>query len=297
MNMKEISPILVLIFISAMGFAVAAILAIRSKKSRLIVDDRDFIDIAIQNKKKSIENKVGCMSWKMYVTLLTICPISLCILSLLFISSKPLCIVFAAIGLFIPELIIRRQIKKNEMKFSQNYAASLRTLAAALSAGRSVEQAIEDVSNNAFVEEHLKNCYKQMSSDIKVGITIEDAFIRFAETTGNEDARDVAAAMSLQLKVGGSESVVISAAAQNIYERIITRKEIKGYFASVDVFINLMDFLPWGAMLFLFLFSPQYMAPYVENSNLTLTLVCILVFTTIGSFLVRRKIKKAKGVQ
>lgn len=296
MNIKELSPIFILIFISAMGFAIAAILAIRSKKSRLSIDDRDFIDIAIQTKKKAIENKVGCMSWKTYVLLLFICPISLCVLSLLFINPKSLSIVFAAFGVFIPELIIRRQIKKNAIKFAENYAASLRTLAAALSAGRSVEQAIEDVSNNVFIDEHIKNCYKQMSSDIKVGISIEKAFERFAETTGSEDAKDVAAAMNLQLKVGGSESLVISSVSQNIYDRIITRKEIKGYFAGVDVFNNLMDYLPWGVVIFLFIASPQYMKPYLESGTLTLTLVCIMTFTTVGSFIIRRKINKAKGV-
>ena len=295
MNITELSPILVLIFISALAFSIAAILSIRSKKSRLSVENKDFIDIAIENKKRALNSKVGGMAWKTYIALLILCPSVMLVFSLLFVSPKPLCIVFAAAGLFIPEVIIRRQEKRQTEKFAQHYAASLRTLAASLGAGRSIEQAIDDVANNAFTNESIRRGYKQMSSDIKVGISLEQAFKRFADSCGSEDAQDVAAAMSLQIKVGGSEAQVVSAVSENIYERIMTRKEIKGYFASVDVFILLMDILPWAALMFLFVFSPQYMAPYIEDPTMTISLVAILIYTTVGSFIIRRKIKKTKG--
>lgn len=294
MFISDFAPIFILIFIFAFCIAAAIILSIRSKKSRLGMDEKDFIDVAIENKKRSLNAQIGGLSWRDYIIILIVSPLALGALSYIFISPKPLCIVFAAIGLFVPEFLVRIGANKQKKKFEEKYAMALRSLASSLRSGRSIEQAIDDVGSNVFVDEHIRSGFRQISADIKVGIPIEEAFRSFAKDSGSKDAQDVASALAMQVKVGGSEAKVVSAIAQNINDRIMMRKEIKALFAQTDVLVITMDFLPFVVFGLFYAMSPDFVTPYFESFGMTMVLIAILAFTVIGSFVIRKMIKSAK---
>ena len=75
-----------------------------------------------------------------------------------------------------------------------------------------------------------------------MGISTEEAFQRFADRTGSPDAQDVAAAISMQMRVGGSEAKIMESIATNIQDRIMLRKEIQSVFAEMDVVIRIYGF-------------------------------------------------------
>lgn len=295
MSFLQFLPILILIFVSVLCCAVAIVMTIHQRKSALKIEDEDFIDKAIKSKKKKIENNIGGISWKTYVSLLITCPLIFGIASSFVLQYKPLCLVFALIGLFVPELLINIFALNKKAKFEEKYAMSLKAMASSLRSGLTIEQAVESLANNPFIDDKVRSGFRQITSDIKVGISIEQAFYTFAENTKSEDAYDVAASIAMQIRVGGSESTVVSNIAKTINDRLMLRKEIKTLFSETSIMVYAMDIIPWLVMIMLFYMSPEYMSPYFENPILTVVLILILSIMTVGSFVIHKMAKSAKG--
>lgn len=295
MSILEFIPIAILIFITAISIGILIILSIHGKKSVLSEDDNDIIDHIINKKKRQLNANIGGMSWSTYITIMIIAPLLLGGISFLFLPYKPLCLIFAMIGLIVPDAIIKLSADKSKKHFDEKYAKALKALASSLRCGRSIEQAVADVSSNPFIDSHIQAGFKQIASDIQVGIPINKAFENFANDTNNNYAKDVAAAISMQAQVGGNEAKVITTVIQNINERIMVRKEVKTLFADTTMLVYAMDFLPWIIMICLFFMSPQFIEPYFSSFGMTMLLIGIMIFTFIGSIVIHKLAKSAKG--
>lgn len=291
----ELIPIIALVCVSILLFAFALLISIRSRKSRVGADSSDFFDKLIEKKKLSLSRSASKLSWKAYVALLISIPVTLGTITYILLPIKSMCLLFAALGLFVPELIIRHSSQKRKKLYDEQFARALRSLASSLRAGRSIEQAINEVGQNPFVDEQIRKGFRQIASDLAVGVPLDEAFYKFAKQTDSTDAKDVAAAISMQSKVGGSEARVISSIVQNINERLIVRKEIKSMFSETNVLVLVMDIMPWAVFIILFFTSYQLISVFFESIVMTLLLVGLMVFTTVGSFFIRKMIKNAKG--
>lgn len=293
---EDLIPIFVVLGVAFFAIAIAIILNIRSKKSLLFTDkNRDFIDDVISKKKTKLAASLGGITWATYLGLLVLCPTAGAILGFFLVENKAYCVVFAFVGLFVPEVIVRIATKRSKQKFDEKYAMALRSLASGLRSGLTVEQAVDSVGQNAFLDENIRASFRQIAADVKVGIPMATAFKTFAAESGSKDAEDVAAVIAMQSQVGGSEAEVISTIVQNINSRIMTRNEIKAVFADTDMLILIMDFMPFVTFAILYFGARQMIQPFFDSAAMTFVLIGIMVFTVIGSFVVRKISKSAKG--
>lgn len=295
MILQDIMPVIVMLGIAFIAIAIAAVLKIRSKKSLLRNNDKDFIDEIIERKKRKLNANIGGMTWTTYVGLMVMCPISIGVLSAIFLSNKAFAIVFAFCGLFIPDFMIRMKAKKQKKEFDEKYAMALRAMASGLRSGLTIEQAVENVGRNAFMEPSIRNGFRQIASDIKLGIPLEEAFATFAIESNNDDAKDVAAVIAMQSKVGGSEAAVITTIVQNISNRIMMRNEIKALFADTDMLVLVMDIMPFLLVAILYFAAPDLIMPFFESTGRMLLLAGIMVFTMAGSLIIHKISSSAKG--
>lgn len=292
--LQELIPIVVLIGITLAGIAVATILKIRSKKSLLVEAEADIIDKLIDKKKRQITANIGGISWGTYKGLMILAPIAFGLLGFIIMDHKAFCIVFALLGIPVPEIVVRVSAKKQQKKFEEKYSMALRSLASGLRAGLSIEQAIENVGQNPFLEAKIRRGFQQIATDIKFGIPLEESFLNFAKESGSKDAYDVAAVIAMQAKVGGSEAMAIGTIVQNISNRIMTRNEIKAMFADTNMLVLIMDFLPVGLFLMLYFGAPEMIAPFLASTGMTILLIAILAFSVVGSFVIHKISKSAK---
>lgn len=295
MELLEFIPIAILIILCAICIGIAIILKIHQSRSRLATaEDTDFIDTFISKKKRKIEANIGSMSWKTYVTLLIACPVVVGGLSFFFLPYKPLCLLFAMLGAFVPEIIIRVSVKKNKAKFDEKYASALKAMASSLRSGLSIEQTISDLGSNPFIDAKIQAGFRQVDADLKIGVSLKEAFKKFADNSGSKDAADVAATIAMQSEIGGKQDIAVSTIAQTINNRIMLRKEIKTLFAETSVMVYAMDIIPWFLMFFMLVFMPEYMAPYFESFQMTLALILIFAVFTAGSFVIHKMINNTK---
>ncbi len=76
----------------------------------------------------------------------------------------------------------------------------------------------------------MRKKYATLSSDLIMGIPVAEAFQRFANGTNSQDAEDVALAIDIQNEIGGHEADVIRDISNNIYARIMLRREVNSIF-------------------------------------------------------------------
>ena len=113
-----------------------------------------------------------------------------------------------------------------------------------------------------FIHDSIRASFRQIDTDLKVGLSVKESFLRAAHKLNSEDALDVALAISLQNELGGNEARVVETIARNISGRILLRREIKSLFADTNITILMMDFVPMFIIIGLIFGSPQYIAPF-----------------------------------
>ena len=296
--MSEFLPIYVLTAVAILCIAAIVIIRIRNRHSLLNADEHDFIATAIEKKKRKLNSNLGTISFKAYITLLICLPICILTVGWIFFDDKAIVMIFALVSMLLPDLYIKMSEKKQKDLFEARYARGLKALASCLRANLSIQQAVEDVSENIYVHESILDGFRQINADIKVGMTVQEAFQRFADDTKSEDAQDVANAISMQNIVGGNEAKVVENIANNIRSRIMMRKDIKSLFAEMNVLITFMDFAPFIVLLILYVGAPQFIDPYFESPIMFVVLIGILLFSILGSVLIRKKLNDAmKGRQ
>lgn len=255
-------------------------------------ETEDFLDEISKYKQRDLASKPWAMDYRTYKTIATAAAIILAVIAYLITQKVLFVILFAAIGLLIPEIMIYFQSNKQKTHYEERYATGLRQLVAGLKSGLSIQQSVSDVCVSPFVHDSIKEEFSQIDADLKLGISVQEAFQSFADRVKNKDAEDVAIAVNMQMKVGGREAQVIESIAQNISSRIMLRKEINSLFAGANMTVLAMDIVPFGVVAFMYFVAPNYLSPFFNSPLLTIVFIALLVLMGIGSIVVHRYVNR-----
>ena len=294
--MSEFAFIYVFLIFFAICVAAIAIINITDKKSALEdQNELDFFTRLYKEKDEMLRINMPNVSIKTYMILTIASPFVAGVLFWALLPNKLFASLLALFCVLLPDFIIRMIIDNKRKRYEERYVRALKSLASALKAGMSIQQAIQDVSNNIFISDDLREAFRQIDSDIRVGISIQDAFKSFAEKADNDDARDVACAITMQSAIGGSEGKVIESISKNIEDRLMTRKKIRSIFAATDYMVKILDIAPFLIVLLICLGMPDYVTPILDNPLHMIIVLLVLAFTVFGSIQIRKKISKSKG--
>lgn len=294
--MTEFGFIYVFLIIFALCVAAIFVIKIQDDKSAFIdQNDQDFFTKLYKSKDEMLRVNMPNISIKTYIIMSLACPFLIGFLLWMLLPNKLFASLLAMFSILLPDFVIRLIIESKKRRYEERYVRALKAFSSALKAGMSIQQAIKDVSNNIFISNDLREAFRQMEADIRVGISIQDAFKSFAERADNDDARDVACAITMQSAIGGSEGKVIESISKNIEDRLMTRKRIRSIFAATDYTVKVLDIAPFVIMVIICIGMPDYVAPILDNPLHMLIVLGILGFTVYGSYQIRKKIRRSKG--
>lgn len=295
--MDNIYFIIFFAVLSIIFIFLAIIINVRSKESIITKKkEPDFIDNFISKKTNQLKKIPGSIKIKTYLTLLVVLPIVFGLGSWFLLKTIWLSVVFAVISSLIPEFLVNISRNAQRKHFEERYARALRQISSSLRAGMTLQQAVEDLCASPFIHYEIKKEFRQVDSDIKMGISVPDAFDAMADRLPTDDVKDVASAIRMQSLVGGSEAESIEMISTNISSRLMLRKEIKTLFASVKMTIIGMDILPVFIIALLYFSTPAYFKPLLSSTLGRLVLIVSAVLMLIGSYIDRKFITKVKGV-
>lgn len=277
-------------------FSMAVIMRIREKPSLVQGEkQKDILTLLSEYFDKHLQKYGGTMKESTYFAIALIAFSGVAVL--LFITKQTVAIAFFGgfVGLLIPEVILRLANSRKKKQFENRYAQALQQMAASLRSGLTIQQAVADLCKSPFIHDSVKEGFRQIDADITVGLSIKEAFLRAAQISDNEDAMDVALSLALQNELGGNEAKVVETVARNISSRILLRREVKSLFADTNITILTMDVMPLLIIAWLLAGSRQYVDIFFETPFMTAVFVGIVIYTLIGSIVIRRVVRKGTG--
>lgn len=278
-------------------FALALILKLRTQRGLHGERRRDLFDEISEKLRFHLKQYGNSLAFHTYLAIGLFGFVGFVLV--LMMSGQPIEISLAGgfAGLFIPEAVLRLNSGRKQKQFENRYAQALQQMAASLRSGLTIQQSVSDLCQSPFIHESIKESFRQIDSDLQVGISVKEAFMRAAQTLGNEDAMDVALSLALQNELGGSEAKVVETVARNISNRILLRREIKSLFADTRITILTMDILPLIIIFGLVMGSPQYIEIFFQTPAMTAVFIGIILFTLVGSVVIRKTVKRGTGGQ
>ncbi|MBR0289680.1 MAG: type II secretion system F family protein [Selenomonadaceae bacterium] len=179
------------------------------------------------------------------------------------------------------------RIERRRKAFTEQLGDCLTTVANALRAGYSFQQAMDVVSRE--MEPPMSTEFERVSTDIAMGVTLEDALQQMNHRIGSADFDLVVTAVLIQREIGGNLAQILDSISDTITERIRMKREIKALTAQGRFSAWVLIMLPFAVAAFCYVFNhDQMMMLFTEDSG-RIALAGALVMEFLG-FIVIRKI-------
>ena len=192
-------------------------------------------------------------------------------------------------GLAVPVmalLIIRARINKRRNAFTEQLGDCLTTVSNALRAGYSFQQAMDVVARE--MEPPISTEFERVSTDVAMGVALEDALEQMNRRVGSQDFDLVVTAVLIQREIGGNLAQILDTISYTINERIRMKREINALTAQGRFSSYVLVVLPFIVAAFCWVFNHDQMQLFITEEAGRMAIVAALVMEIIGYILIQR---------
>jgi Flp pilus assembly protein TadB len=190
---------------------------------------------------------------------------------LIYVFYRSIWLVFLAIlaGVLTPKFIKKHLAKARQRRLNLEFKEAMEGIAAALSAGYSVENAMKVTCEElGLLFGRKSDIYKEfryMNEQLRMNINIEQVLAEFAMRSKLEDVLNFADSFAIARRSGGDLTVMTKNVAMTISEKIKTEQEIAVLIAGKKLEQRLMILMLPAIVLYLNFFSPEFTAILYEG--------------------------------
>lgn len=192
----------------------------------------------------------------------------------------PVCLTLAA------SVAVSQGRAKEQELLREQVPDALRCMEACLHAGLSLPQAFFEVSQET--QQPLKESFVQVTRDIDLGFTVQDALARFHGNAGIEELGFVAMALDVQYVCGGSATPVLHAAQDSIARGLELRRSLRVQTAQARFSAQMVSVLPVFLLAVLSVASPGFLSPFFADARGMALLSVAVCMQVAGVAIVRR---------
>lgn len=190
-------------------------------------------------------------------------------------------LVVSGSGLFLyPFFLKRRKAARERLSQEQDSCVMLRSLAAALRAGKSFENALLCVPAEISASMHsaLPTAWERMCGKVRASRPPEEAFAEMAEECDLQELRQLSAVITICLQSGGNLSDTISETVDFLRDKERNRNEVAILLARKQNEQRIMNVLPFALILIMRLIAGSYLAPlYATAEGILIMSGCLLL--------------------
>ncbi|MDO4787867.1 MAG: type II secretion system F family protein [Johnsonella sp.] len=184
------------------------------------------------------------------------------VISYVFYRSILIFLILAPFSLLYPELIKKNLIQKRRKRLEAEFKEGIWILSSLLSAGYSIENAVEESVSELRLLYGKKVCiiseFEYISHRIRMNIPVEKAFEEFGERSGSEDIRNFARVIKIAKRSGGELVSVIAHTASVISDKIRIKEEILTMTTAKRYEQKIMNLLPVLIVIYVDASSPGF---------------------------------------
>jgi tight adherence protein B len=199
----------------------------------------------------------------------------------------PIWLVLAAVPPIGLNMWVRNKARKVRDDFGEQLPENLDVLASALRAGHSLAGAMGVVADEA--PEPSKREFARVVTDEQLGIPLDEALEVCAKRMQSSDMDQLAVLALVQREAGGNTAEVLDQVTSNIRARMDVRRLVRVLTTQGKFSSWVVAGVPVGVLLFLLLFSPDFLSPLFHNLIGQVFAIGAVVMMMCG-FLIIRKI-------
>ena len=192
-------------------------------------------------------------------------------------------------GLMIPLLMwlwVVILVNRRRKAFTEQLGDCLTTVANALRAGYSFQQAMDVVAKE--MEPPMSTEFERMSTDVAMGVTLEDAMQQMNRRIGSPDFDLVVTAVLIQREIGGNLAQILDTISETIQERIRMKREIHALTAQGRFSAWVLLMLPFAMAVFCWIFNGDQMQLFVTEESGHIAIAVALGLEFLGYIIIQR---------
>lgn len=181
---------------------------------------------------------------------------------------------------------VRVKIDRRKKAFTEQLGDCLTTVANALRAGYSFQQAMDVVARE--MEPPMSTEFARVTADVAMGVNLETALEQMNHRMNSSDFELVVTAVLIQREVGGNLALILDTISDTINERIRMKREINSLTAQGRLSAWVLLILPFVVAAFCYFFNyDQFMMLFNEESGRTAMIVAV-VLEIVGFFVIQK---------
>lgn len=175
----------------------------------------------------------------------------------------------------------RSLIKERKWKLNLEFKDGILALSAALEAGYSAENAIEEARKD-LMHIYLEGAmimqeFTYMSNQLRMNVTVEKVLEDFAVRSQVEDILSFSEVFTTAKRTGGDLINVIKLTGNIINDKIEVKREIITLITAKRMEANLMKGIPLFILIYLSLSSPGFLDPLYHNAFGIIVMTVLLI--------------------
>jgi len=208
----------------------------------------------------------------------------------------PMSVCIPAIGaaFLTPRLWLAREQGAAEQGFLAVFPDTIDMAIRMLRAGLPIASAIRSIGNEAAPP--FNRVFSRMADRMAIGITFEDTLTAAAEEIGLGDFRFFAIAVALQRATGGNITTTLESLSEVMRKRRAMRQKAASATGEVRMSAYVLGAMPFLVIGILFLVSPDYLRPLVDDPRGNLVGVLAIGSLTVGFLTMRQMLRSVTNV-
>ncbi len=189
-------------------------------------------------------------------------------------------------GMGLPHIWVGRKVNKRIDQFNAIFPDALDLMVRALRSGIPIQEAIANASNE--VGEPVGGIFRRVQHEMRVGVPLEDAFWRVAESIKVPEFNFLIIAMAIQRETGGNLAETLGNLSTLLRERRQMKLKIKAFSSEARATAMIMGSLPFVLGGVLFLLNPDYMSTMFSDPRGMTMLAGAGGSLSMGIFIIKR---------
>lgn len=197
---------------------------------------------------------------------------------------------YAPVGLIlslIPTIILKKNINKRLLMFTQQFPDALNMISSSLRVGHPLMASFETVVQE--MPQPVSNVFKTAVDEISLGIDVKDALNSMVKIIpASLDLRFFVTAVLIQREVGGNLAELLDGLSTTIRERFKLLGQLKVQTAQTRFSGLLLSVMPPLIGITIFIISPEYMEPLLKTQQGNLALLGAIFLTLLGLYFINK---------
>lgn len=193
-----------------------------------------------------------------------------------------------AIGILVPLILwswLSILIRRRRNAFTEQLGDCLTTVANALRAGYSFQQAMDVVAKE--MEPPISTEFARVMTDIAMGVTLESALDQMNRRVGSPDFDLVVTAVLIQREVGGNLAQILDTISDTINERIRMKREINALTAQGRLSAWVLIALPIFMAAFCWTFNKDQMMVFITEETGRYAIIFAIIMEIFGYIVIQ----------